>query len=389
MRRKLWPIILSTLLPVSIACKEQIQRPDLKAQTVIEEGIRIIKNPEAPFYGHIDLEVEENLAIGNVEDENYFFFGFTFLDIDHQGNFYVLDGGNKRVQVFSNEGVYLRTIGRGGQGPGEFGLPDGVFVNDTNGVIYVPDTTRRRATVFSAEGSYAKSIPLEGLNRSFCIGPEGCILLERETRGQSETRAYFSDLVLIDQTNASEKVIESHPDQIAKVIEGSKAGFVHGYEHRFQFNTIEAKGFIWGFSSDYDLNVIDCQGSLLYRIQKDSPRISISEREKDIVRDRYRNSPIKDVNNIPFPDHKPLFGRILTDEGWIFVCHYRSPLETKPEHSLDVFDEQGYFLYTCNFPINPLLIKNGCAYLIDTSDETGDVRIIRYKIMNWNQLKKM
>ena len=35
----------------------------------------------------------------------------------------------------------------------------------------------------------------------------------------------------------------------------------------------------------------------------------------------------------------------------------------------------------------PQLIKDGFIYLIDTSDETGTTRIIRFRIKNWDQIK--
>jgi hypothetical protein len=365
---------------------------DVKWKGTIEEedGIKVIKNPAEPLYGEITFKLEEVLSIGNEKDENYLFYRTWHLAVDKQGNIYVLDEGNKRIQVFDKKGQYLRTIGRKGQGPGEFRSPQNVFVNDKNGEVYVADF--RSIKVFASNGNYLKTIPLESFNRSYCISPNGIILgeIDKITFDENnikETRKIFTSLRLINNMDGSETAIASYPDQISKIIEGRVAKFSHGYEHKFHMCAIGPQIFIYGFSSDYSLNIIDSTGKLLLKIQKESPVLSISKKEKDIVREEYRDSPIKNVNNIPFPKHKPHFGKILADGDWIFVEHYKSPQEQSDVWSFDIFNTQGFYLYKLSFPLRPYLIKNGYVYLIKVLEERGDVLVKRYKIKNWNQLK--
>lgn len=204
----------------------------------------------------------------------------------------------------------------------------------------------------------------------------------------TETRKYFASLRFIDNKDGSETTIASYPDQLSKIIEGRVSKFSHGYEHRFHMYAISPQTFIYGFSSVYELNIIDSTGKLLLKIQKESPSISISNEEKDAVRSKFRDSPIKNVNNIPFPKHKPHYGQILADGNRIFVMENKSPQEQREVCCMDVFDIQGYYLYKCTFPVQPKLIKNGFVYMIDSSEETGDVRVKRYKIKNWDQIRE-
>jgi len=195
-------------------------------------------------------------------------------------------------------------------------------------------------------------------------------------------------LRFIDGADGSETMIASFPDQLSKIIEGRLAKFGHGFEHVFQMCAIGNETFAYGFSSDYVLNIIDSSGKPLLEIQKESPPLPISKKEKDTVREKFRDSPIKNVNNIPFPDHKPHFRKILANGDWIFVEHYKSPQDQSKAWSMDVFNTQGFYLYKCTFPLRPKIIRDGFAYLIETSEETGDVRVKRYRIKNWGQLKK-
>ena len=56
--------------------------------------------------------------------------------------------GNDRIQVFSSDGTYLRSFGRGGYKQGELDWPAGVAF-DKNGHIIVVDSDNHRVQVFS------------------------------------------------------------------------------------------------------------------------------------------------------------------------------------------------------------------------------------------------
>lgn len=383
--------VFMVLLCLGILAHSGAQEPKWKGAVETKEGAKTIVNPTDPLYGELSFELKEDLSIGNEQDENYLFHFVDHMTVDKNGNIYVVDWGKKHIQMFNTRGEYIRTFGRGGQGPGEFGIPEDVFVNDLNGEIYVPDAWSIK--VFSANSDYQRSIPLKKYNRSYCISPGGVIIAETDKpifkeSDKEQIAGILSSLRFINNTDGSESTVASFPDQLSKHIEGRPAKFTHGYEHSFHVSAIDPQTFVYGFSSDYLLNIIDSSGKLLLRIEKEGPPLSISEKEKDAVREKYRHSPIKNVNNIPFPKHKPYFGGILTGGDWIFVKHYRSPQVKKEIWTTDIFSTQGYYLYTGILPVEPKLIKNGFLYSIKTSDETGITRIKRYKIENWELLKK-
>ena len=89
-----------------------------------------------------------------------------------------------------------------------------------------------------------------------------------------------------------------------------------------------------------------------------------------------------------FPDHKPHYGELLTDGNLIFVIHYKSPLEQTKVCLMDIFNTKGVYLYKATCPVEPQIIKNGFVYLIESSEDTGEVRVKRYRIKNWEQMKK-
>lgn len=116
-------IVISIVLFFFSAYAIENQNFQWKGTIELEDGVKVIKNPNEPLYNEITLDLEEDLSIGNEEDENYMFYTFVRLKVDSQGNIFALDGGNCRIQKFDSDGNYLHTIGRKGQGPGEFNRP--------------------------------------------------------------------------------------------------------------------------------------------------------------------------------------------------------------------------------------------------------------------------
>ncbi|MFC1476903.1 6-bladed beta-propeller [candidate division KSB1 bacterium] len=62
----------------------------------------------------------------DVEDENFQFFYPWDVLVENTGSIYILDMQNHRIQKFDGNGKYLLTIGRQGQGPGEFQEPHSI-----------------------------------------------------------------------------------------------------------------------------------------------------------------------------------------------------------------------------------------------------------------------
>lgn len=80
------------------------------------------------------------------------FFGPRGLTISPDGELYVTDTGNKRVQVFDLNGRYLWEFGGTGRDPGQLDEPVGIAVN-ADGIVAVADTWNRRVQLFTETGT--------------------------------------------------------------------------------------------------------------------------------------------------------------------------------------------------------------------------------------------
>ncbi len=80
------------------------------------------------------------------------------IAIDPAGNVYISDTGNKRVRVYTADGVWVRDIGRGGSGQGQLDEPTGLAIHE--GRLYVADTWNRRIAVFNLDGTWVANYPV-------------------------------------------------------------------------------------------------------------------------------------------------------------------------------------------------------------------------------------
>jgi uncharacterized protein (TIGR03663 family) len=85
----------------------------------------------------------------DVQAEPGGFWGPRDIAIGPQGNLYVTDTGNKRIQKFTPAGEFLQAFGGGGIIPGTFEEPVGIDI-DSQGNIYVADTWNRRIQKFDS-----------------------------------------------------------------------------------------------------------------------------------------------------------------------------------------------------------------------------------------------
>jgi DNA-binding beta-propeller fold protein YncE len=75
----------------------------------------------------------------------------TNVAVDGDGNVFVSDTFNDRVEIFDAEGNFIRTFGKAGDGPGYFARPKGIAV-DGDGHVWVADSVTDRVQAFTQEG---------------------------------------------------------------------------------------------------------------------------------------------------------------------------------------------------------------------------------------------
>ena len=94
---------------------------------------------------------------------------------DRAGNIYVADGvavggGNARVAKFDKDGHFIKSWGARGSEPGQFNSLHGIAL-DAQGNVYVADAGNKRIQVFDGDGTFKTAIANVGTPYAVCITP--------------------------------------------------------------------------------------------------------------------------------------------------------------------------------------------------------------------------
>lgn len=114
-------------------------------------------------------------------------FSPTNLAADQEGNIYVSDTGGFRIQVYSPQGEFLRSIGGHGDAFGQFARPKGIAV-DKEGRIYAVDAAFENVQIFDKEGKLLLFFAEPGGSSVSLILPAGIAI-------DYSLKDYFSPLI--------------------------------------------------------------------------------------------------------------------------------------------------------------------------------------------------
>ncbi|MDD8025618.1 MAG: 6-bladed beta-propeller [Acidobacteriota bacterium] len=371
--------MLAVLLTLALVLPGAPQKPQWKGTIATENNVKVVHNPSAPLYGPLTLDLREELSIGREDDKNYLFWVAADVQVDSQGNIYVADMRNVRIQKFDKTGRHLATLGRKGQGPGEFQYPrfaridlrtDTLFVRESAISILPFDRDGRPATKLSWGKVIYDFYPLE----------DGDFLAVLDNSGEDDL-VRRNQIARIGAGGKIVRALAENPNTVyTKHAGGGTVIITTGFELDMYLANVDDKTFVYGYSKDYDLTLINPDGAVLRRMTKDAPTPEFTAAEK------------ADFKKIPVPERKPHFFALLTDsKGRIYVQRNythtgKSNVQDAIPKEVDVFSREGYFLYTSSLPPNTSVIRDGYLYAVYVDEDAGLETVKRYKIRNWDKI---
>ena len=129
----------------------------------------------------------------------------TGVAIAKDGSIYVSDGyGNSRIVHFSATGNYLSEWGKKGNGQGEFDIPHAIDLDD-NGNVYVADRENQRIQVFDANGKWLKILADKNFGNLCAVvfDKERQRLVAVDDRIEMAIHHAGSDIIVFDGTGRS------------------------------------------------------------------------------------------------------------------------------------------------------------------------------------------
>ncbi len=144
------------------------------------DGVTVVKNPKEGIWDskeNGDVTISQELKIGELDGpEEFLFANIADVAVNSKGDIYVADSRLNEIRKFDKGGEYLLTIGRPGQGPGEFRSVSILTINSQDDLIAF-DGRSDHISVFSDNGEHKKTI--QQLMTDLWIAPSKIFVTEK------------------------------------------------------------------------------------------------------------------------------------------------------------------------------------------------------------------
>lgn len=364
MAKREWCIRLGILLAFLACSGFYAPGEDIKIRA--ENGVTVIYNPKTPVPvpgTKTKLVLKEGLTIGKTEP---LFSDLNDIAVDDRGEIYGLDRKEARISVFDSQGALVRTIGKKGQGPGEFQNPREIRITPQQEIM-ITDYSARQLVFFTLQGKFLRNVStakLQFFNRPRA-GSRGDIVAEISVVDQ----AYTAQLKKLGPSLEPKFTISS----VALL----KYPNFNPFFPRFAYDIGKDDIIIWGLPTKYEIHIWSAEGKPLRKIVKDYDPVLITEEEK---KERTEGLITSGINMVWPKSHNAYDFLFLDDDGRIFVKTYEK-LEDNKTYYHDVFDNEGRYIARVALPTRTCVWRRGRLYSIE-EDEEG-YRSIRTYLSAW------
>jgi len=353
------------LLVLAILVSGNQQKQKWKGKVEKEEGILVVKNPKQPMYGEDVFSLEEELSIGGKEGkEDDMFSQIQHIAVSGNEKIYVLDYKESHIKVFDNDGKYLMTIGRPGQGPGELNRPRSISLNQNELMV---QELGRRFSFFSLGGKFLRNVSTKEIwalrsridSKSNIVITEGfldpknpCYLLKK----------FDSDMNLLAEIATS-----TAPD--------ARKSF-NPFMPIHYWLIDKDDNIVYGYPKEYEIQIFNPDGKQIKKITKEYEPVEITEEEK---KEFQEGEPPQARMRYDFSKYHSAFQRFfLDDEGRIYVQTWEK-IGDKEIYNYDVFDNEGKYVARIPLRDTPYVCFRGKIYSME-EDEEGYQIVKRYRV---------
>lgn len=344
--------------------------------------------------GKIRFIEERRITDQNLPKEALFVMPID-LEIDSKGFLYICDARANNIKKFSEDGRFIKIIGRFGQGPGDLAFPMQICV--TKDYLIVDEFFRnRRFSIFNLDGDFIKTIPFKKGETNFVhieSLPDGNLVAEIRDKRFSKQNQHEKFFLQISSPELKpiKTIFETDMEKTNWIVDNVEISIGSPYPCAPVWEVSPDGKLVIGLPKEYKI-FIDPIKETKTAISRPFKPIKTSKKEKEkwfeMMRKGWKNKEAERLfdkikKDIKFPEFKPVFDNILIDyEGNIWVHLYReNPDEEKV--TFDVFSKDGKFINTVKilngeYPYGAKMTRDG--FWVKKEDEEGNIAFVKYRI---------
>ncbi len=378
-------------------------------------GAKTVTSPAKGFSESATIKLPEVWRLGgDSEDEEEFFGVISDIDIDAAGNIYLLDSQLNEAKIYTKDGEFVRSIGREGEGPGEFRAPSSMFFTKDDKVAVI-QMMPGKIVQLTKDGQPSGEHPIPAapdggfqmIQGGESRGGNVVIYMARQKFDQAAGKwSRQSFLTSIDPAGKQLAEYSTKENTINMASAEMNDASWDTFERRWEVGP-DGKVYACNSYDNYEITVYDKSGKIDKVITREYKHVPRTAEEKDFMNRMFShwakmipnckvtiNSMNKDIDSI-----------YLRDDGslWVLSSAGARNLPKGTLGTFDVFNPEGQFvkqvtlqgqgnpledlyvfekdrLYVVTSFLQAAMSAQGVQGLYDESDEPEPMAVICYKL---------
>jgi len=379
--RSLWLFVLVPAFLLSGCGKGSDKALAEKVRTETVDGVTLVHNPPLPLNPNKTVRFEEEVSFGAEESGPGAVYKPGPFAVDGRNRVYIFEYSESIIKVFGEGGQFVKTVGRKGQGPGEFG--QAVFIGFCpDGRILVTDGQNRRTSFFGPEGEFLDSYQwTKNIAIAFLLLDNASVVQESVFEA-GKSRLF---LKTYDFAGAEVKSWGEFVYPATKFMTRGEVAITVGIPHspRSVLTGDSTLRRVYHCLNDsYLIEVFDAEGRIIRKIDRPYERLPFTDADREeytmyTARTSGSAQVAEIYKDMPWPKVKTVTERMLCDDrGFLWVGTH----ETKDEAgrkltAYDVFDAEGRYDARVWLDFNPMRFAAGKMYRYTEDPDTG-VRVL-------------
>jgi len=330
------------------------------------------------------------------------YFGEIYdLALDNQGALYVCDSKAKNIKKFDASGKFVKTIGKGGQGPGEFEYPYEVEVFRDR--LIVRDLMGSRISLFDLNGKYLSSVPIdrkEGSWRRFRALPDGRFIVETEFIDRSNLNSPQEMRLALHAADFSfaKTIYRKTIFRNKYISEPVRTNIPIPFAASVKWDLTPEGKIVIGYSGNYEIEILDPDKGKIHSWTHPFVPVGITGKDKEEYFagmttsmssgssiSTSKGAPEYIVKNTEFPKTKPAFERLIVDgngSSWVFL----PSADPKAKPTFEAFDPKGAFLGRVviegEWPQYAHVVFHSGGLWMVIANTAGEIKVVKARISN-------
>ncbi|HXV13791.1 MAG TPA: 6-bladed beta-propeller [Candidatus Krumholzibacteria bacterium] len=378
-------------------------------------GAKTVTSPAKGFSESATIKLPELWRLGgDSEDEEEFFGVISDIDIDATGQVYLLDSQLNEAKIYTKDGEFVRSIGREGEGPGEFRMPSSMFFTKDDKVAVIqmmPGKIVQLTKDGQPSGEHAIPQAPDGgfqlIQGGDSRGGNIVLYMARQQFDQANNKwSRASFLTSIDPTGKQLAEYSKKENVISMASAEMNDASWDTFERRWEVGP-DGKVYACNSFDNYEITVYDKTGKIDKVITREYKHVARTADEKDFMNRMFSHwaKMIPNCKVVINDMNKDIDSIYLRDDGslWVLSSAGARNLAQGTLGTFDVFNPEGQFvkqvtlqgqgnpledlyvfekdrLYVVTSFLQAAMSAQGVQGLYDEADEPEPMAVICYKL---------